>query len=104
MKICNLSQQDTEEATSLAETRYRSWEWNFAYGPEYVFKNAFLFEDTLHCCILNIRNGVVMKCTIDGSDKMISVAEKLKGCRHMVPDFLNLFEKENIRYFRRRDF
>ena len=37
--------EDTEEAISLAETKYRSWEWNFAYGPEYLFKNAFLFED-----------------------------------------------------------
>jgi lipoate-protein ligase A len=96
LEECNLSSQDREEAMSLAETRYRSWEWNFAYGPEYVFKNAFLYDDSLNCCILNIRNGVVMKCIIDGSDKMLSIAGKLKGCRHMVHDFVNLFEKENI--------
>jgi lipoate-protein ligase A len=96
LEECNLSPEDREEATSLAETRYRSWEWNFAYGPEYIFKNAFLFDDALNCCILNIRNGVVLKCIIDGSDKMFSIAGKLKGCRHMVPDFLNLFERENI--------
>jgi lipoate---protein ligase len=91
-----LSPEETEEAISLAETKYKSWEWNFAYGPEYLFKNAFLFEDELHCCILSIKNGIIVKCTIDGSSKMMSVAEKLNGCRHMVSDFSNVFEKENI--------
>jgi lipoate---protein ligase len=96
LEMYNLSQREIEEAASLAETKYRSWEWNFAYGPEYIFRNAFLYEDEIYCCILNIRNGVVMKCTIDGSGKLMSVAEKLCGCRHMVPDFSEVFEKENI--------
>ncbi len=73
----NLSMSENQEAISLAETKYRSWEWNFAYGPEYLFKNAFLFEDETHICILNIKNGVVMKCTIEGSGKLMSVAGKL---------------------------
>lgn len=94
--VGGISVKDAEEAASLAEARYRSWEWNFAYGPEYVFKNAFMFNDELHCCILQIKDGIVIKCNIDGSDKMNLIAEKLKGQRHMVPDFLDQFEKENI--------
>jgi lipoate---protein ligase len=96
LEVWGLTQQDTEEAIALAETKYKSWEWNFAYGPDYVFKNAFLFEAKLHRCLLQIRNGIVVKCTIDGSQIMLSMADKLNGCRHMVPDFLNLFEKENV--------
>jgi hypothetical protein len=96
LEVYKLSQTETEESSSLAEAKYRNWEWNFAYGPEYLYKNAFMFEDEIHCCILNIRNGIVIKCTIDGGGKLMSVAEKLSGCRHMVPDFLEVFEKENI--------
>jgi lipoate---protein ligase len=96
LEFSEISPLDEEEAISLAETRYRRWEWNFAYGPEYVFKNAFLFDDKLHFCILHIRDGVVINCTIDGSDKMKSAADRLTGCRHMADDFLNLFKKENI--------
>ena len=96
IELSRISEQDEEEAISLAETRYRKWEWNFAYGPGYLFKNYFLFKDKPHFCILDVRDGIVMKCTIDGSDEMISVSDKLEGCRHMVPDFLNVFEKENI--------
>jgi lipoate-protein ligase A len=90
-----ISHQDSEDALTLAETKYRRWEWNFAYGPDYVFRNEFRLDGKPHSCILNISNGVVMKCKMEGSDRMIAVAEKLKGCRHMVIDFLNVFEKEN---------
>ena len=55
LEVSVSSQQDTDEAISLAETRYRSWEWNFAYGPEYVFKNTFLFDNKLHSCILQVQ-------------------------------------------------
>jgi lipoate---protein ligase len=95
-EVSEISQQDAEETISLADSRYRSWEWNFAYGPDYIFNNSFRFDDRPHSCILNIREGVVVTCTIDGGDKMKSVADRLVGCRHMVPDFLNVFEKENI--------
>lgn len=96
LEVSELSRKDTEESVSLADSRYRSWEWNFAYGPEYVFTNSFRLDDTLHSCNLNIRDGVVVKGSIDGSAKMRSVAERLTGCRHMVPDFKDVFEKENI--------
>jgi lipoate-protein ligase A len=96
IEVSAISQQDTEDAVSLAENRYRSWEWNFAYGPEYVFKNTFLIKKKLHSCILEVREGIVAKCTIDGSPDMISVSDKLTGCRHMVSDFLNAFKEENI--------
>jgi lipoate-protein ligase A len=96
IEVSSLSQQDGEDAISLAEIRYRRWEWNFAYGPEYVFKNTFLFDNKLHSCILDIREGVVVKCAIEGSTEMISVSDKLTGCRHMVSDLLKVFEKEKI--------
>jgi lipoate-protein ligase A len=96
LAVTGISGPETEEAASLAETRYRKWEWNFAYGPEYVFKNTFMFDGEPHCCTLQIKDGIVIKCAIDGSDKMKSASEKLQGLRHMVADFLNMFEKENI--------
>ena len=96
IEVTPLLKQDTDDAISLAETRYRSWEWNFAYGPEYVFKNTFMINNKLHSCILDIHDGVVSKCAINGSPEMISVSHKLIGCRHMVPDLLNAFEQENI--------
>lgn len=95
IEISTLSRQDEEDAISLAETRYSKWEWNYAYGPEYVYKNTFLFDNMPHSCILEIRDGIVIKSIIEGSVKMKFVSDKLAGCRHMVSDLLNVFEKEN---------
>jgi lipoate---protein ligase len=92
----NITRSDAEEAKTLAEAKYRSWEWNFAYGPEYVFKNAFLYDGKIHSCALSVRDGIVKECIIEGSAEMVSFSKKLTGCRHMVSDFLNVFQRENI--------
>jgi len=96
LEVCTISQQDTEQALSLTETKYKTWEWNFAYGPEYTFRNAFRLDENLHTCSIIVNNGIVKECIIKGSDKLMRVSEMLPGCRHMVPDFLNVFERENI--------
>ena len=96
LECSGLLQQDEDEASVLADTRYRTWDWNFAYGPEYVFKNDFRFENSLTSITLHVSNGIVMKCSAEGNNKLISIAEKFSGCRHMVPDFLKVFEQENI--------
>jgi len=95
LQFSEISPQDEEEALALAEERYRTWEWNFAYGPQYIFNNEFLFEDRIHSCTINVNGGLVSECRMRGSGKMLSLADKFKGCRHMVSDFLKVFEKEN---------
>jgi len=95
-EIYNLSTVDAEEASALADAKYRSWEWNFAYGTEYLFKNTFLFEGRLQSCSFSVTDGKIRDCIIIGSQKMMSLAEKMNGCRHMVPELLNILETENI--------
>jgi lipoate-protein ligase A len=96
IEVYILSVKEAEEALLLAETKYKSWEWNYAYGPEYIFKNSFQFDGKLHSCSLFVRDGIVINCTIEGSDKMISVAKTVTGCRHMVTDMLNVLKEAKI--------
>ena len=39
-----LSDGETERIRLLADTKYRTWEWNYGYGPEYHFSNRFEFN------------------------------------------------------------
>ena len=87
---------ETEEAESLAATKYKTWEWNWAYGPEYTFNNSFQINWKHHTCRLFVKDGIIRECNIEGSDQLISTAKKLIGCRHMVPDILKVFKEENI--------
>jgi lipoate---protein ligase len=94
--IYKLSPSETEEAESLAATKYKTWEWNWAYGPEYTFNNSFKINGKNHTCCLFIKDGIILKCAIEGSDQMMAVSTRLVGCRHMVPDILKVLIEENI--------
>lgn len=91
-----LSPEETEQAQSLADSKYRSWEWNWAYGPEYQFNNSFEIDGIPHSCRLLIKDGIIMECEIRGSEKLRSISGKLQGRRHMAEDINDLFRKENV--------
>lgn len=96
MVMYNLSPSETEEAESLAVTKYRTWEWNWSYGPEYTFNNSFRINGKNHTCCFYVKDGIIWKCNVEGSNQFMSVAKRLIGCRHMVPDLLKVFNEENI--------
>ena len=91
-----LSRSETEATESIANSKYKTWEWNWAYGPEYTFKNSFIINGIHHSCSLFIKDGIIWECTIEGSDQMKFASKKLIGCRHMVNDLSEFFRKENI--------
>jgi lipoate-protein ligase A len=92
----NLSQAEIEEAELLTATKYRTWEWNWAYGPEYSFNNSLKINGLKHSCSIFVKDGIVWKCKIEGSAPLEILAKKLIGCRHMVPDIQNILNKDNI--------
>ena len=91
-----LSPSEIFKAESLSNSKYKTWEWNWAYGPEYSFQNEFKIAETPHYCSLFIKDGIIQKCNISGSDQMRGTSEKLLGCRHMVNDLSEVFKSENI--------
>jgi lipoate-protein ligase A len=95
-ELYNLSVQEVADAESLASSKYRSWEWNWGYGPEYQFTNQFEFSGNIVQCRLYVKDGTIRDCILEGSSKLTDVAVKLVGCRHMVNDMLEVFNEENI--------
>jgi lipoate-protein ligase A len=91
-----LKPSETDKAESLAHSKYRSWEWNWAYGPEYSFRNAFEVSGEKHTCSMNVQEGIIRECNIAGSKQMSNFSKKLSGCRHMVEDISEAFRKEDI--------
>jgi lipoate---protein ligase len=91
-----LDPSEKEEAESLANSKYRSWEWNWAYGPEYSFRNSFYLSGEHHICSLFVQDGIIRECNITGSNQMSSFSKKLPGYKHMVNDLSEAFRKENI--------
>ena len=92
----NLSEAEILQAESIAASKYKTWEWNWAYGPEYTFKNTFKINNALQSCRLVIKDGIIQESNIEGGDQIRNSSKKLIGCRHMVNDLLEVFRKGNI--------
>jgi lipoate-protein ligase A len=95
--LFDLSDEDKAGIQSLERSKYRTWEWNYAYGPDYYFINRFEFNGKKHFCRLFIKRGIIHECEMKGSGEMIAASKKLIGCRHMVKDMIEVFRQENIR-------
>ena len=92
----NLSRSEIMQAEALAESKYKSWEWNWAYGPEYIFNNNFKINGEQNSCSISVKDGIIRECVIKGSDQMSNISRKIIGCRHMVNELSDVFHNENI--------
>jgi lipoate-protein ligase A len=91
-----LTPEEIKAIGSLAESKYRTWEWVFAYGPEYHFSNRFGINGINYSCRIFVRDGIIWESGIEGSDEMAVAAKNLIGCRHMPEDILRVLKEGNI--------
>lgn len=95
-RFIELTEDERSEAGELERSKYRTWEWNYAYGPEYYFINRFELERKKHFCRLFVKDGIIRECEIEGSNEMVATAKKLIGCKHMVKDMTEVFKQGKI--------
>ncbi len=95
--IIDLTNKEISEIRELERSKYRTWEWNYAYGPDYYFTNSFKLKGGKHICKIFVKSGIITECKIEGSEEMVEAAGNLIGCKHMVNDMLGLFRQENTK-------
>ena len=91
----DLTHEELEAIGSLAGSKYRTWEWNYAYGPEYYFSNRFEINNQYYSCRILVKDGIIWECKIEGSAEMSIAAKNLIGCRHMPEDIRRVLTEEN---------
>jgi lipoate-protein ligase A len=91
-----LTDQDNRNIEALANSKYRTWEWNYAYGPVYTFYNTFTFNEQNIRCELTVRNGKISECLIEGNPVLSALSRKLVGEPHMVYDLKEILRNEGL--------
>ncbi len=91
-ELFNPGREDVAEITKLAEAKYQTWEWNYAYGPAYRFTNRFEFRGKMHCCDLNVKDGIITASRITGSELLEIPGREITGLRHYFPDLAARFD------------
>ena len=86
-------EEEINKINEIATNKYRTWEWNYGYGPEYHFTNRFQYLGKDCSCRLSVKDGIILECEIYGNDELTSAFEKLKGYRHMVDDMKEVFKR-----------
>jgi len=80
MEIINFSDEDIEKINELAETKYKTWEWNFGYSPKYNFQKKLKANGGNIEFNLDVKDGIIENAKIFGdyfSLHETSVIEKL---------------------------
>lgn len=91
-----IDEAEMGEIGLLADSKYRSWEWNWAYGPEYQFNRYFDYQGNIVFCKIKVKDGIIRECLLEGNSRLSGISKKLIGCRHMVDDMKSVFNKGNI--------
>lgn len=55
-----------KKAGELADSRYRSWEWNWGKSPRFTEKRSHRFSWGRLECLLEVRNGIISGCRLFG--------------------------------------
>ena len=81
-----LGEGDRHQISKLADTKYRSWEWNYGESPFFTIKKICHFEFGKIEAWLDVKQGSVNKCRFYGdffgrNDK-IEIEKRLMGCRY----------------------
>jgi lipoate-protein ligase A len=95
-EIIDLSDFEIDKIKKVAESKYRTWEWNFAYGPEYHFENRFVYNGIESVCRLFVKDGIIRECDLEGAEGLSAASKQLIGCRHMPEDVRRVVSNENI--------
>ena len=94
--ISSISDNETSMISELSETRYKSWEWTYAYGPPYRLRKVFNYGGKEASCDLSVKDGLIIKCNLTGDGDLEKAGKKLEGCRHIVSAVREILGKENI--------
>ena len=95
-EVIEISETETNEIKQLVEKKYRTWEWNYGYGPEYHFENRFACGGNEMGWKLFVKDGIIWECEVEGSGDLRTPVKNLIGCRHMPEDVQEALGRKNI--------
>lgn len=77
--IYNLTDSDIKSIEKLANEKYKTWDWNFGYSPDYTFNNNIEFNNKLYNLSLSVQKGIIADIQLDVEPKNREFVNLLKG-------------------------
>ena len=88
--IYELTQNDNLAVKTLADEKFRTWEWNYGYSPPYDFINVFSVKGLELSIRLHVEKGLIRHCEAEGDffskNESAFLNNSLQGKRHCFED------------------
>ncbi|MEA3460341.1 MAG: lipoate--protein ligase [Bacteroidota bacterium] len=99
-KVYDYNEADIKEITTLRDSKFSTWEWNFGYSPKYQFCKSITFATGQLDLHMNVEKGIIRELRIVGdfsSQKDITLLEQiLIGCIHDPETIRNKLSETNV--------
>ncbi len=82
--IHQFTKYEKSEILKLVQSRYKSWEWNFAYSPDFDLNNEIHHEKSIFSCQIKIKKGLIFEGEIKENGKpLIPLMNIIRGKKLM---------------------
>lgn len=93
-EVINLSPKDESVIHQLVESKYSTWEWNYAYSPNYTFTKTLHVGNGLLDVCFEVEHGIIrdvkMGSTSNSYGWLKGMDSQLRGSRHCYEDIMLL--------------
>ena len=93
-----LQENDLEAISALAETKYKTWQWNFGYSPAYSFSVQLPLRQGSAAVIVKVENGIIVGIETENElhrQPLAAMFQTMIGLTHREED-IDRFVKNNL--------
>ena len=91
-----ISSEDRESINKIRNEKFRTWEWNYAYGPEFTFYKEFEIEGLPSSVKLKVAKGIIEECIFNGPSSWKKLEIILPGTRMVFNDIERVLLENNL--------
>lgn len=98
--LYEFTSEDIQAIEALAEQKYRTWDWNFGFSPNYNFKKAIKIPAGFIELHLNVDKGHIVDAKIFGdffaSQPIEGLEKQLVGAKHNLQELEQLLARIDL--------
>lgn len=91
---------DLQKTKDLVAEKFQNWDWNYGYSPKYSFKNEVEIDGKKLSIQIDVKKGIIEKCTISGNYLSEETAQKLnfqlQNKRHFFEDIWEVLNEQKL--------
>lgn len=98
--VYNLSDKEWAEVEKIADTKYRTWEWNYGRSPEFNIQKIHRFDFGQIDARINVKDGIIKDIKLFGDflghGEMKEIEERLTGKKYEEKEIENAISDINL--------